>query len=53
MTSQVRTKSMRGIRSERVGAVVDPSIRHAVRAALAHQLGLDIPSIGDGARAVP
>ena len=53
MTSQLRTISMRRIRSERVGVVVDASIRHAVRAALAHQLGLDIPSIGDGARAIP
>lgn len=52
MTSQLRTISMRGIRSERDGTVIDPSIRHAVRAALAHQLGLDISSIGDGARTV-
>lgn len=51
MTSQLRTVSMRRIRSERVGVVLDPLVRHAVRTALAHQLGLDIPSIGDGARA--
>lgn len=50
MTSQLRTISMLRIRSERVGVVLDPAVRHAVRAALAHQLGLDIPTIGDGAR---
>ena len=49
MTSQLRTISIRRIRSERVGVVVDPALRHAVRMALAHHLGLDIPSIGDGA----
>ena len=51
MTSQLRTISIRRIRSERVGVVVDPALRRAVRMALAHHLGLDIPSIGDGALA--
>ena len=34
------------------GYVTSPVIRAAVRAALAHHLGLDIPAISDGARAV-
>lgn len=50
MTSQLRTISLRRIRSEPLGVVTDPALRHAVRAALAHHLGLDIPSVGDGAR---
>jgi hypothetical protein len=29
--------------------VADPLLRRAVRAALAHHLGLDIPAVGDGA----
>lgn len=50
VTSQLRTISVRRFRSKPLGSVMDPSIRRAVRSALAHQLGLDIPSIGDGAR---
>ena len=50
LTSQVRTISLRRVRSPPLGAVDDRSLRRAVRAALAHHLGLDIPSIADGAR---
>jgi mRNA interferase MazF len=50
LTSQLRTISLRRVRSQPVGSLVDPSIRRAVRAALAHHLGLDVPAIGDGAR---
>jgi mRNA interferase MazF len=50
VTSQVRTISLRRVRSSPIGIVGDRSVRRAVRAALAHHLGLDIPSIADGAR---
>jgi mRNA interferase MazF len=50
VASQVRTISLRRARSRPLGTVTDRAIRRAVRAALAHHLGLDIPAIGDGAR---
>lgn len=50
LTSQVRTISLRRVRSAPLGVVVNPAIRRSVRAALAHHLGLDIPAIADGAR---
>ena len=50
VTSQVRTISLRRIRSSPLGTIGDRSLRRAVRAALAHHLGLDIPAIADGAR---
>jgi len=50
VTSQVRTISLRRVRSSQLGTVGDRSLRRAVRAALAHHLGLDIPAIADGAR---
>jgi mRNA interferase MazF len=50
LTSQVRTISQRRVRTPPLGVVADPAIRAAVRVALAHHLGLDIPAIGDGAR---
>ncbi len=50
LTSQLRTISVRRFRSKPLGSVMDPTIRRAVRAALAHHLGLDVPAIGDGAR---
>jgi mRNA-degrading endonuclease toxin of MazEF toxin-antitoxin module len=50
MTSQVRTISLRRVRSSPIGTVTDPRLRRQVRLALAHHLGLDIPSVGDGAR---
>lgn len=50
LTSQLRTISLRRVRSRPIGIVVDPTMRRAVRSALAHHLGLDVPGIGDGAR---
>jgi mRNA interferase MazF len=50
LTSQLRTISVGRFRSKPLGSVMDPSIRRAVRSALAHHLGLDVPAIGDGAR---
>ena len=50
LSSQVRTISLRRVRSAPVGVVQDPAVRRAVRASLAHHLGLDIPAIADGAR---
>ncbi len=50
LSSQVRTISLRRVRSTPVGVVQDPSVRRAVRVALAHHLGLDVPAIADGAR---
>jgi mRNA interferase MazF len=47
LTSQVRTISLDRVRSGPIGTVTDRSIRRAVRASLAHHLGLDIPAIGD------
>lgn len=50
LASQVRTISLRRVRSEPLGTVLDRGVRRAVRQALAHHLGLDIPAIADGAR---
>lgn len=50
VTSQVRTISLGRVRSAPIGTVLDRSVRRAVRRALAHHLGLDIPAIADGAR---
>jgi mRNA interferase MazF len=50
VASQVRTISLRRVRGSPLGTVTDPAIRRATRLALAHHLGLDIPSIADGAR---
>lgn len=50
VTSQVRTISLRRVRAAPLGTMADPTLRRAVRSALAHHLGLDIPAIGDGAR---
>jgi mRNA interferase MazF len=49
LTSQLRTISLDRVRTGPIGVVTQPPIRRAVRAALAHHLGLDIPAIGDGA----
>jgi len=51
VTSQVRTISQRRIRSAPIGVVVDRDVRWATRRALAHHLGLDVPSVADGAAA--
>jgi mRNA interferase MazF len=48
--SQIRTISLRRVRSAPLGSISDRARRRAVRQALAHQLGLDIPAIADGAR---
>ena len=50
VTSQVRTISLRRVQSSPMGTVADRSLRRAIRAALAHHLGLDIPAVADGAR---
>ena len=50
VTSQLRTISLRRMRSAPLGTVADRAVRRAVRLALAHHLGLDIPAIADGAR---
>lgn len=47
--SQIRTVSMQRIRGRQLGVVGDIETRTAVRRALAHQLGLDIPTVLDGA----
>jgi mRNA interferase MazF len=47
ITSQVRTISLDRVRSQPVGVIADPALRRSVRRALAHHLGLDIPSIAD------
>jgi mRNA-degrading endonuclease toxin of MazEF toxin-antitoxin module len=55
LCAQVRTISARRIRATGilpgggVAYLTDPRIRSAVRAALRHQLGLDIPPLSDGA----
>jgi mRNA-degrading endonuclease toxin of MazEF toxin-antitoxin module len=45
--SQVRTISRRRIRGAPLGFVADPRLRRMVRRALAHHLGLDIPTALD------
>lgn len=49
LTSQVRTISLRRVRSAPLGMVRDARLRRAVRIGLAHHLGLDIPAVADGA----
>lgn len=53
LVHQVRTIDLRRVTALEVGGepqlVRQPAIRHAVRAALAHHLGLDIPGALDGA----
>lgn len=49
VASQVRTISARRIRSEPLGILLAVATRAAVRQALAHHLGLDVPSVLDGA----
>jgi mRNA-degrading endonuclease toxin of MazEF toxin-antitoxin module len=45
--SQVRTISMRRIRGAPLGFLSAPALRRQVRRALAHHLGLDIPTVAD------
>lgn len=47
--SQIRTISTRRIRGQPLGTVGDPVTRAAIRHALAHHLGLDVPAVLDGA----
>jgi hypothetical protein len=47
---QVRTISFDRLAGAPEGFVTAPGIRAAVRTALAHHLGLDIPPVVDGAR---
>lgn len=55
LCAQVRTISVRRIRASGsqpdggIAYVTDPRIRSAVRAALRHHVGLDIPPLSDGA----
>jgi mRNA interferase MazF len=50
VSSQIRTISLRRVRSAPLGSISDRARRRAVRQAVAHHLGLDIPAIADGAR---
>jgi mRNA interferase MazF len=50
VTAQLRTISLSRVRSIPLGVITDPSLRRAVRSALAHHLGLDIPAVADVAR---
>ena len=47
LCSQLRTISTRRIRGTAVGHLTDGALRRRVRAALAHHLGLDIPTVTD------
>ena len=49
LCQQLRTIALERLVEPPDGRVADPALRRAVRAALAHHLGLDIPAIGDGA----
>ena len=53
LVHQVRTVDLRRVTAFEFGGraqvLVDPSIRRAVRSALAHHLGLDLPASLDGA----
>jgi mRNA interferase MazF len=55
LCAQVRTISIRRVRASGIlpnggiAYLTDPRIRSAVRAALRHHIGLDIPPISDGA----
>jgi mRNA interferase MazF len=50
---QVRTLDMSRVTALEIGGraqyVTDRTVRHAVRAALVHHLGLDLPAVADGA----
>jgi mRNA interferase MazF len=49
LCQQLRTVSLGRLVGPPEGRLTDPAIRRAVRVALAHHLGLDIPAVGDGA----
>jgi hypothetical protein len=46
----VRAISLERVVGAQDGRLADPGLRHHVRVAFAHDLGLDIPAVGDGAR---
>ena len=49
LCQQLRTIALDGLEGAPEGRLTDPRLRRAVRLALAHHLGLDIPAVGDGA----
>jgi mRNA-degrading endonuclease toxin of MazEF toxin-antitoxin module len=53
LAHQVRTVDLRRVTAAEIGGraqvVDDPAVRRAVRLALAHHLGLDLPAALDGA----
>jgi mRNA-degrading endonuclease toxin of MazEF toxin-antitoxin module len=49
LCQQLRTVSLARLVGAPEGSVTDPGMRRAIRAALAHHLGLDVPAVGDGA----
>jgi mRNA interferase MazF len=53
LVHQIRTIDLRRVRAIEVGGtpqtVTDAGVRHEVRRALAHHLGLDVPGAADGA----
>jgi mRNA-degrading endonuclease toxin of MazEF toxin-antitoxin module len=49
LCQQLRTIALERVVGAPEGRISDTGIRRAVRAALAHHLGLDIPAVGDGA----
>jgi mRNA-degrading endonuclease toxin of MazEF toxin-antitoxin module len=49
LCQQLRTISLERVLGEPDGRLADTRLRRAVRVALAHHLGLDIPAVGDGA----
>ena len=49
LCSQVRTVAQHRIHGRALGVLSNPETRRRVRRALAHHLGLDIPTVGDGA----
>lgn len=57
LVHQVRTVDLARVRAYAIGSnaqyVQDPKVRVAVRRALAHQLGLDLPAGADGIAGAP
>jgi len=49
LCQQLRTIAQERLLGPPDGRIADPALRRAVRAALAHHLGLDVPPVGDGA----
>jgi mRNA-degrading endonuclease toxin of MazEF toxin-antitoxin module len=49
LCQQLRTIALERVVGAPEGRISDTGIRRAVRVALAHHLGLDIPAVGDGA----